>query len=175
MEPGTAKLRVLGIDPGLNITGYAAVDFGAGEPVIIEAGTIRTDPKADLAERITQIHADLTELIAELKPTLVAVEELYAHYKHPRTSILMAHARGVLLLAAQQANIGVRNLAATKVKKSLTGNGHASKQQVQRAIQAVCNLTELPEPPDVADALAISLCCVNEMERTARMKEMAKR
>ena len=175
MEPGTSKLRVLGIDPGLNITGYAAVDFGAGEPVIIEAGTIRTDPKGDLAERITQIHADLTELIAELKPTLLAVEKLYAHYKHPRTSILMAHARGVLLLAAQQAHVDVRNIAATKVKKSLTGNGHASKLQVQRAIQAVCNLTELPEPPDVADALAIALCAGQTVPRITRRGRISRR
>ena len=165
---GRCTYRVLGIDPGLNVTGYAAVDFAAGEPVIVEAGTLRTDPKADLAERITQIHADLAELLGELKPALVAIEELYAHYKHPRTAILMAHARGVVLLAARQAGVPVEDLSATHVKKSLTGNGHASKQQVQRTIQAVCNLAELPEPPDVADALAIALCAgsTNYTKRT---------
>ena len=154
------RYRVLGIDPGLNITGYGIVDFAgpAGEPAIIEGGAIRTDPKADIARRIEQIHADLASLIAEFRPDLVAIENLYAHYAHPRTSILMAHARGVVLLAAQQAGIAVRGLAATKVKKNLTGNGHASKMQVQRAIQAVCRLDTLPEPPDVADALAIALC-----------------
>jgi crossover junction endodeoxyribonuclease RuvC len=150
--------RVLGIDPGLHVTGYAAVDFGAGEPGIVEAGTLRTSPRADMPQRIAQIHADLAELIGELKPDLVAIEQLYAHYKHPRTAILMAHARGVVLLVCQQAGLPIRNLAATHVKKSLTGNGHASKQQVQRAIQAVCKLKELPQPPDVADALAIALC-----------------
>ena len=154
----TPTYRVLGIDPGLNITGYAAVDVGAGEPAVIEAGALRTNAKGDLAERIAQIHADLTEIIAELKPDLVAIEKLYAHYKHPRTSILMAHARGVVLLAARQERVAISNVAATHVKKSLTGNGHASKQQVQRAIQTVCNLPELPQPPDVADALAIALC-----------------
>ena len=154
------KYRVLGIDPGLNITGYGVVDFAgvAGEPAIIEGGTIRTDAKADIARRIEQIHADLTALIAEFHPDLVAIENLYAHYAHPRTSILMAHARGVILLAAQQGGVAIRGLAATKVKKSLTGNGHASKHQMQRAIQAVCRLDALPEPPDVADALAIALC-----------------
>ena len=150
--------RVLGIDPGLNITGYAAVDVGRGEPAIVEAGTVRTDAKAGLARRITQIHADVAEIIAELKPDVVAIEKLYAHYKHPRTSILMAHARGAILLAACQASVAVRDLAATEVKKNLTGNGHASKLQVQRAIQACCGLDELPQPPDVADALAIALC-----------------
>ena len=155
---GTSTYRVVGIDPGLNVTGYAVVDFGAGEPAIVEAGTLTTNAKADLADRIAQIHADLVELLAEHKPDLVAIEKLYAHYKHPRTSILMAHARGVVLLAARQERVAISNVAATHVKKSLTGNGHASKQQVQRAIQTVCNLPELPQPPDVADALAIALC-----------------
>ncbi len=149
---------VLGIDPGLHVTGYAAVNFAGAEPAIAEAGTVRTDDKAPLADRITQLHADLSELLAELRPDLVAVEELYAHYKHPRTAILMAHARGIVLLAARQADIGIRHFAATHIKKSLTGNGHASKRQIQRAVQSVCSLAELPEPPDVADALAIALC-----------------
>jgi crossover junction endodeoxyribonuclease RuvC len=152
--------RVVGIDPGLNVTGYGVVDFFAGsaEPLIVEAGTIRTDPKADTGRRIEQIHADLCALLAEMKPDRMGIEKLYAHYKHPRTAILMGHVRGVVLLAAQQAGIVVRNLEATKIKKSLTGNGHASKQQVQRAIQSLCNLPHLPAPPDVADALAIALC-----------------
>lgn len=149
---------VLGIDPGLNITGYGAVRFGAGEPRIIEAGTLRTSDKEPLARRIAQIHADLVELLAELRPDAVAVEQLYAHYKHPRTSILMAHARGVILLAAEQAGVALHSLPATKIKKSLTGNGHASKQQMQRTIQTLCRLDAPPEPPDVADALAIALC-----------------
>ncbi len=153
-----STFRILGIDPGLHITGYAAVDIGGATPAIVEAGALRTNAKADMAERIEQIYADLTALIAELKPDTVAIEQLYAHYKHPRTSILMGHARGVIMLAAQQAGLGIRSLAATEVKKSLTGNGHASKRQVQRTIQSVFNLPQLPEPADVADALAIALC-----------------
>ena len=160
---GTSTYRVLGIDPGLNITGYGAVAFGAAAPAIIEAGTITTDPKADLAERVAQIHAELTALLAELMPDIVAIENLYAHYKHPRTSILMAHARGIVLLAAQQAGRAVRNLQATRIKKSLTGNGHASKRQMQLAIQSEFNLPAPPEPADVADALAIALCAGRSM------------
>ena len=158
-----SSYRIVGIDPGLNITGYGAIDVGSQEPRIVEAGAIRTDAKADIAQRIAQIHADLVSLLDELKPDLVAVERLYAHYKHPRTSILMAHARGVILLAARQSGLAVRNLAATEIKKSLTGNGHASKRQVQHAIQAAFGLTELPHPPDVADALAIALCAANRV------------
>ena len=161
--PTPAAYRVLGIDPGLNITGFAVVSFGGGEPTIIEAGTLRTDAKTSLADRITQIHADLVELIEEHTPDVVAVESLYAHYNHPRTSILMGHARGVILLAARQANLPVRDLPATKVKKSLTGNGHASKLQMQRAVQSIFALPELPEPPDVADAIAIALCGGKEL------------
>ena len=158
MDKDDSTFRVLGIDPGLNITGYGVVDLGGADPRIVEAGTITTDAKATMAERITQIHDDLAELLKECKPDLVAIEQLYAHYKHPRTSILMAHARGVILLAARHAGVSVRDLAATKVKKSTTGNGHATKLQIQHAIQAIFNLSELPEPPDVADALAIALC-----------------
>jgi len=154
----TGALRILGIDPGLNVTGYALVEFGRDEPRIVEAGTIRTNPRARMPARAAQIHADLAEVLAEFRPDRVAVEKLYAHYKHPRTAILMAHARGVVLLAAEQAGVSVLDLAATEVKKSLTGNGHASKQQVQRAVQAVCRLKELPQPADVADAIAIALC-----------------
>ena len=149
---------MLGIDPGLNVTGYALVAFGKGEPDILEAGTLKTNPKALMGERIAQLYADIAELIAEHKPDLVSIEKLYAHYKHPRTAILMAHARGIVLLAAEQAGVGIRNLPATEVKKSLTGNGHASKLQVQRAVQAAFNLPALPQPPDVADAIAIAVC-----------------
>jgi crossover junction endodeoxyribonuclease RuvC len=153
--------RVLGIDPGLNITGYGVLSFPrrkGGEGEIVEAGTIRTNAKGTMAERIEQIHADLGDLLAEHRPDLVGIEKLYAHYRHPRTSILMGHARGVILLACRQAGLAVRDLPSTEVKRSLTGNGHASKRQVQRAIQAILKLDDLPEPPDVADALAIALC-----------------
>ena len=152
------KYRILGIDPGLRTTGYGCVDFTGQVPILIEGGTIKTPKKKDLAERISHIYRDLVDVLAELKPDAVGVEQLYAHYKHPRTSILMGHARGVLLLAASQAGIAVKNVAATMVKKSLTGNGHASKRQVQLAVQSVFNLPEPPSPADVADALAIALC-----------------
>jgi len=150
--------RVLGIDPGLHVTGYAALDFSRGEPRLVEAGTLRTSVRADMPERLEQLYRDLAEILGEIKPDLVAMEQLYAHYKHPRTAILMGHARGILLLACRQAGVGVRSVAATHVKKSLTGNGHASKMQVQRSIQAAFRLPTLPQPPDVADAMAIALC-----------------
>jgi crossover junction endodeoxyribonuclease RuvC len=165
-----AVFRVLGIDPGLHITGYGVVrQMGRGFAVE-EAGIIRPPVKAEMPERLMCLHGELTELIAQVRPDIVAIEQLYAHYAHPRTAILMGHARGVIMLAATQAGVGVQNLPSTKVKKSLTGNGHASKRQMQLAIQSLCGLDEPPEPPDVADALAIALCAARHAGSPARTK-----
>ena len=159
MGRNSATIRVLGIDPGLETTGYGVIDFaGSAEPVVVEAGVLQTDPRAVLAERVRRLHAELETLLAETRPHLAAIEKLYAHYRHPRTAILMAHARGVILLACTQAGVPVRDLPATHVKRALTGNGHASKRQVQRAVAVMCRLASIPEPPDVADALALALC-----------------
>ena len=159
----TRDYRVLGIDPGLNVTGYGVVDIRGREPRIVEAGAIRTNSRDEMPARIAAIHAEIAQILSEFKPDCVGVEKLYAHYKHPRTSILMAHARGAALLAAEQANVTVRDLPATEVKKALTGNGHATKRQVQLAIQSLCGLDALPDPPDVADALAVALCAARRL------------
>jgi len=159
----TRDYRVLGIDPGLNVTGYGVVDVRGREPRIVEAGAIRTGNRDPMPARIAAIHGEITKILSEFKPDCVGVEKLYAHYKHPRTSILMAHARGAVLLAAEQANVTVRDLPATEVKKALTGNGHATKRQVQLAIQSLCGLDALPDPPDVADALAVALCAARRL------------
>jgi len=152
-------MRVLGIDPGLRLTGYGLVDLapGAVEPTLCEAGVFKLDAKRSLEVRLQQLHADLTALIIEFAPAHVAVEQLYAHYAHPRTAILMGHARGVILQVSAAAGLPVQSLAATEIKKSLTGNGRATKRQMQLAVQAQCRLAEPPEPPDEADAVAIAL------------------
>jgi crossover junction endodeoxyribonuclease RuvC len=100
-------------------------------------------------------------------PEVVAVEELYAHYAHPRTAILMGHARGVILQRCAQREIEIKSYSATKIKKATTGNGRASKEQMQRAVQTIMGLPELPEPNDVADAIAIALCCANALKLAA--------
>lgn len=150
--------RILGIDPGLNITGYAVIDSSGKTVRMCEAGVIRGTSGSSLTRRIAEIHKGVAEVIAEFRPTAMAVEELYSHYDRPRTAILMGHARGVICLAAAQAGIPVINYAATQVKKILTGSGRASKAQVQRAIQLELGLDAPPDPPDVADALAIAVC-----------------
>ena len=154
----TPSYRVLGVDPGLNITGYGVLEITNGRLRLCEAGVVRGRSRGSLEKRLFEIHEGITDVIATLKPTTMAIEELYSHYKRPRTAILMGHARGVICLAGTQAGIPVMSYAATQVKKILTGSGRASKAQVQRAIQQELGLSEAPEPPDVADALAIALC-----------------
>jgi crossover junction endodeoxyribonuclease RuvC len=150
--------RIVGVDPGLNITGYAVIEKRLGRLAVVEAGMIRGRSRGDLAARLQEIHEGITDVIASLKPEALAIEELYSHYERPRTAILMGHARGVICLAATQAGIPLRSYSATQVKRLLTGNGRAPKSQVQRAICHEFCLAAPPEPPDVADAMAIALC-----------------
>ena len=151
--------RVLGIDPGLQNTGYGAVALprGAFEPTLIEAGVIRLNRHESLESRLGQLYTSLKQVIDELEPTSMAVENLYAHYRHPRTAILMAHARGVILLVAQQCSLSIEHLPSTVVKRAVTGYGHASKQQIQHAVAQQMGLARPPSPPDVADAIAIAI------------------
>ncbi len=150
--------RILGIDPGLNVTGYGVLEVVGGKLRLCEAGVVRGPSRGPLSRRLAAIHEGVAEVIASLKPTVMALEELYSHYGRPRTAILMGHARGVICLAGAQAGIPVIHYSATQVKRILTGSGRAPKSQVQRSIQRELGLAEIPEPPDVADALAIALC-----------------
>ena len=150
--------RILGIDPGLNVTGYGVLEIGDGAPRLCEAGIIRGKTRHSLTGRLLEIHQGVAEVIAAFHPAVMALEDLYSHDQRPRTAILMGHARGVICLAAAQAGIPVVHYSATQVKKMLTGSGRAPKSQVQRAIRHELRLPNMPDPPDVADALAIALC-----------------
>ena len=149
-------MRILGIDPGLNVTGYGVIETGSASMLVVEAGVIRGG-RGTLAQRVARIHAELADLISGLTPHVVALEEIYSHYQRPRTAILMAHARGVICLAAAQQDVPVVAYAATQIKRLLTGSGRASKVDVQRAICRELGLATPPEPHDVADALAIAM------------------
>jgi len=158
-------VRILGIDPGLRLTGYACLDGRGDVPRLVEAGVLRLAKgrsggasAASVSERLEELDTDFRELLTRLNPHAVGVESVFAHYKHPATAIVMGHARGVLLLAIRAAGLTLVELKPNAVKKSLTGHGHAGKGQMQRAVQAVFGLAEPPEPPDVADAVAIALC-----------------
>ncbi len=155
---------ILGIDPGLQVCGYACLKADLLGEKLIEAGVFRTSSGTAIELRLNQIAKDITQLLQKFQPDIVAVEKLYSHYAHPRTAILMGHARGVILQSCAMANAEVRSFNATRIKKSVTGNGRASKGQIQRAIQTLLSLSRLPEPNDVADAIAVALCCANSKE-----------
>ena len=157
------EMRILGIDPGLQVCGYACVEMDADKEKLIEAGVVSTDKSQPIEEKLNRIAEDTESLLGNFKPDMVAVEELYSHYAHPKTAILMGHARGVILQRCAQAAIEVRSFSATRIKKSITGNGRASKEQMQRTIQTILSLPQIPEPNDVADAIAAALCCANSI------------
>ena len=174
-------MRILGIDPGLRLTGYACLEQAtdaAETPVLLEAGVFRLDQRARGAEamgataktaasvsaRLVELDRDFREALERLQPEVVAVESLFAHYNHPATAIVMGHARGVLLLAIRQAGCRLIELKPNEVKKSLTGHGHASKAQMQTTVQRVFGLAEPPSPPDIADAIAVALCAATRAQ-----------
>ena len=150
--------RILGIDPGLNITGYGLIEIENDRPQIIEAGVVRSKRTQSLGKRLASIYNGVDDVIKSLKPDCMGLEELYSHYERPKTSIIMGHARGVICLAAEINSIEINNYTATQVKRVLTGNGRAPKDQMQLAVMRHLHLDEIPKPADVADALSIALC-----------------
>jgi crossover junction endodeoxyribonuclease RuvC len=158
-------MRILGIDPGLQVCGYACLEINDGlKPILQEAGILRTTGKSAIESRLNQIAEDIDELLAKFKPEVVAVEQLYSHYAHPRTAILMGHARGVILQRCAKAGIEVRSYGATRIKKCITGSGHASKEQIQKTIKTLLSLSAVPQPNDVADAIAAAMCCAESLK-----------
>jgi crossover junction endodeoxyribonuclease RuvC len=151
-------LRIIGIDPGLRVTGYGVIDATPRGVTLVEGGVVRCSASLPLEKRVEAIFEGICEVLAEHQPSIVIVEELYSTYRHPRTAILMAHARGAVYLAAARADLQVNSYTATEVKRALTGSGHASKAQMQRVVQQRLHLKSPPRPPDVADALALALC-----------------
>lgn len=155
----------MGIDPGLIITGWAVVEGGNRKFQVKEAGVIKVEQEGPLEKRLNQLYDGITEIIETFKPQSAAVEDLYSHYKHPATAILMGHARGVIFLAAGRAGIEVVTYPATRIKKSVTGCGNASKERVQRMVTALLSLSRVPQPPDVADALAVAITHIDACSR----------
>ena len=154
-------MRILGIDPGLGITGYGVIEVYGKKVKVIEAGVIRSNARHGIEKRLSEIHKKITGLIKDTHPHVAALEKLYSHYKHPTTSILMGHARGAICLAVEQQKVELVSYPSTRVKKSITGRGHASKQQIQRTVTSLLNLMRVPEPNDVTDALALALTHAN--------------
>lgn len=161
-------MRILGVDPGLGISGYGVIEADtclpltsgrqAGKFKLLEAGVVKSLPRHPLAQRLSLLYKGIQDIIREYKPTDLILEKLYSHYKHQMTAIAMAHARGVIALCAGEfPELRLVSYSAKRVKKAVTGNGNASKMQLARTVQGVLELKELPAPPDVSDALALAL------------------
>jgi len=154
---------IVGLDPGLGTTGYGVVTVVRGTEQLVDGGCIRPPRAGPLERRLAVLLQDVGDVLDEHRPVGVAIEGLYVHHRHVRTAVTMAHARGVILVAAGQREIPVYSYPATRIKQSLTGSGRASKAQMQRMIQSRLHLAALPASADMADALAVALCHVNAL------------
>jgi len=148
---------VLGIDPGTANTGYGVVARSGGRLVALDGGTIETSARADAGARLAQIHARVGELLDEHRPVAMAVEDLYFG-TNARSAFAVGQARGVVILAAGQRGVGCASYTPQQVKSAVCGSGRAAKGQVQRMVQRLLALEELPAPDHAADALAIAIC-----------------
>jgi crossover junction endodeoxyribonuclease RuvC len=153
----------LGVDPGLRRTGYALLEQSAGGPALREAGVIRSKPGLPLAARVLEIATGLREVIEEFRPGAMAIEQVFSLGRNPKSALLMAHARGAILMVAAQREVPIIHFTPTQVKRLLTGSGRASKEQMQHAVTRELRLGRLLEPNDVADASAVALCLYHRL------------
>lgn len=149
-------MRIIGIDPGTAILGFGIIDVTKGQARLVDAGVIRTPAKEDDAVRLQTIFEELTAIIAETKPTEMAVEKLF-FAKNVTTAMTVAQARGVVLLAGKQAGLELFEYTPLQIKQSLTGYGHAEKHQIQEMVRVILQLKSIPKPDDCADALAAAI------------------
>ncbi len=161
------RQRYLGLDPGLRRTGYAIIERTRGGPVLREGGVIQTSPQLPLHQRLFEISTGLREVIAETHPESAAVEQVFSHVRNVRSSLILAHVRGILLLAVAEAGIPLLQYSPAQIKRLLTGSGKAPKEQMQHAVQAELRLKTLPDPHDVADASAVALCLYHSLRFAA--------
>jgi crossover junction endodeoxyribonuclease RuvC len=155
-------MRVLGVDPGLVRTGWALVANGPEGATLLDAGLIAPDPRGELDARLAEAFAAFNAVLVAQQPDLVVVEDIFTAPAHPRSALLMAHLRGVLCLAVHQHAIPLRSLTASTVKQRLTGNGRASKEQVQGMVRQLCRLPAQRLRADVSDAIALAIAGLSQ-------------
>ena len=149
-------LRILGIDPGTGILGFGVIEINKGQAKLVDAGVIRTPVKEDDAVRLQTIFEEITDIIASTKPQEMSVEKLY-FAQNVTTAMTVAQARGVVLLAGQQAGLKIYEYTPLQIKQALTGYGRAEKKQIQEMVRVILGLKEIPKPDDCADVLAAAL------------------
>jgi crossover junction endodeoxyribonuclease RuvC len=154
---------VLGLDPGIAITGYGLVEESPeGDLTCIEYGTVTTPAGQPMPSRLLSIDGELRALIERYKPDVVAVEELF-FCRNVTTALIVGQARGVAILTAARANVPVREYKPMEVKQAVTGYGRAPKAQVQEMVRLLLNLDHVPQPDDAADAVAVAVCHVHNV------------
>jgi len=151
---------ILGIDPGTTTTGFGTIEIKNHQIKLLEHGIIETKPKIPLPLKLIEIYKDIKKIIKDIKPDLIAVEQLF-FFKNLKTAMAVGQARGVILLAAQQAKIPILEYTPLQVKMAVCGNGRADKGQVQGMVKSILSLKEIPKPDDAADALAVAICGAN--------------
>lgn len=156
-------MRVLGIDPGTVVTGYGIIESRGTNNTLVEYGCIKTNSKSKLPRRLSNIYKGLTEIIKGKGIDAIGIEEAF-YAKNVKTTLILGHARGVILLAAENTNIDIHEYSPREVKKSVTGNGAASKEQVQYMVQRILNIPQKIEPLDASDALAVAICLTYRMK-----------
>jgi len=149
-------MRILGIDPGTGILGFGVIDAGRNKTRLVDGGVIRTPAKQDDAIRLQTIFEEITDIIAQSKPEAMAVEKLY-FAQNVTTAMTVAQARGVVLLAGQQAGLDIYEYTPLQIKQALTSYGRADKKQMQEMVRVILELDEVPKPDDCADALAAAI------------------
>lgn len=156
-------MRILGIDPGTGILGFGVIDVETnGKISLVDAGVIRTPVKEDDAVRLQTIFDELSDIIAQNKPTIMAVEKLF-FARNVTTAMTVAQARGVVLLLGQQNKLILHEYTPMQIKQAITGYGKADKKQMQEMVRVLLGLQEAPKPDDAADALAAAITCSMSM------------
>ncbi len=150
-------MRILGIDPGTGILGFGIIEANKGKTQLVDGGVIRTPVKEDDAVRLQTIFDELTDIIVQTKPTVMAVEKLF-FAQNVTTAMTVAQARGVVLLCGKQAGLELFEYTPLQIKQALTGYGRADKKQIQEMVRTLLGLKEIPKPDDCADALACAIC-----------------
>lgn len=151
-------MRIIGIDPGTGILGFGVIDAQAGKTKLVTAGVITTPAHTPLADRLEEIYLELTNIIAETKPQMMAIEKLFFG-QNVTTAMSVSHARGVAMLTGKQAKLQIEEYTPLQIKQSLTGYGKADKKQVQEMVRIQLGLKDVPKPDDCADALAAAIMC----------------
>jgi len=172
--PESGSPVYLGIDPGLRTTGYGVLRFKSGSIELLDGGTIRSSADGTLPARLNELYTGLVEILEMYRPDAMGLEKIFAHYKHPETAIKMAHARGVLCLAAARSNVRCVPLPATRIKKLVTGNGRASKVQVSGMVRHLLGLSAEIRPDDVSDALAVAIAAYESEKYDRKYKRLSR-